>query len=151
MGFGKVIVPVISLVIGGVIKLILNIVLISNPDINVYGAVIGSIVCQAIAFGICFYVLNRYIKMKINFKNHIIKPVIAAGIMGLGVWGVYNLIYSSAGNTISTLVAIFSGIITYGLIIIGTKCLTKEEFYMIPFGTKIYRQLVRLNLYKEKA
>ncbi|MCL2383478.1 MAG: polysaccharide biosynthesis C-terminal domain-containing protein [Oscillospiraceae bacterium] len=85
-GLGKVMIPVVSLVIGGIIKLVLNIVLISNPNINVYGAVISSIVCQVIVFVICFVVLNKHIKLNINFKNHIFKPLIAAGIMGAGVF-----------------------------------------------------------------
>ena len=86
MVFGKVVVPVISLVVGGGAKLILNVVLISNPNIGVYGATIGSIVCQGIAFGICFAVLNKHIKVKINFINHILKPIFVAGLMGASVW-----------------------------------------------------------------
>ena len=55
MGFGKTHVPAISLAIGGVTKLILNIILISNPNINIYGAVISSVICQGLAFFICLY------------------------------------------------------------------------------------------------
>ena len=32
-----------------------------------------------------------------------------------------------------------------------TKTLTKEELYMIPFGTKIYKILVKLRIYKDEA
>ena len=145
-GLGRVIIPVISLVVGGVIKLMLNIVLISNPNINVYGASISSIVCQAIAFTICFMALRKHIKMKISFKNHILKPVIAASIMGVGVWGTQSFIYSFTGNTIATLVAIFVGIAVYAVAILGTKCLSKEELHMVPFGGKIYGRLVKVRV-----
>ena len=39
--------------------------------------------------------------------------------------------------------------IIYLLLVIFMKMLTKEEIYMIPFGTKIYSLLVKLKVYKE--
>ena len=147
-GLGRVIIPVISLIVGGVVKLILNVVLISNPNIGVYGATIGSIVCQGIAFTICFIALNKHIKLQISFKNHILKPVIAAGVMGAGVYGVYTLMHTIAGNTVSTLVAMAAGVVIYSVAIIFTRALSKDDIYMIPFGTKIYPVLVRMGVYK---
>ena len=47
-GFGKVHIPAIALAIGGIVKLVLNIILISNPKINILGAVISSIACLLI-------------------------------------------------------------------------------------------------------
>jgi len=149
-GTGKVMTPVIALVIGSLIKLGLNILLISNPDINIYGAAISSIVCQAIVFAICYNKLNKEIKLDINFKNHIFKPVISAGIMGAGVWGAYYLLYSQAGvgNTVSTLVAILTGAIIYGLAILITKSISKDELHMMPLGPKAYKALVKVGIYK---
>ena len=62
-GFGKTHIPAISLAIGGVTKLALNVMLISNPKINIYGAVISSVICQGLAFFICLHALNKQIKM----------------------------------------------------------------------------------------
>ncbi|MCL2354322.1 MAG: polysaccharide biosynthesis C-terminal domain-containing protein [Oscillospiraceae bacterium] len=150
-GLGKVIVPVISLVIGGAVKLILNIVLISNPNINVYGAVISSIVCQAIAFGICFYILNKHIKLKINIVNNVLKPILAVSVMGIAVWGTHYLMHGFIGNTVATLLSMVLGVCIYAFMIFAVKCLSKEEIYMIPFGTKIYPVLVKMKLYKQES
>ena len=105
-GLGKIKIPVIALAIGGVLKLILNIILISNPNINIYGATISSIVCQGVAFAICWVALNKYIKMNISFKRNILKPIISALIMGAAAYGTYLLIHHFAGNTVSTLMGI---------------------------------------------
>ena len=148
MVFGKVIIPVMSLVIGGLIKLVLNIVLISNPNINIYGATIGSIACQGIAFIICFAALRKHIKMKISLINHVLKPIFAAGIMGAVVWGVHYILEGITGNMIATLMAIFTGVIVYGVAIVLMRCLNKEDYYMLPFGEKIYGALVRFKLYR---
>lgn len=51
-GMGKVRVPAIALAVGCVLKVLVNTALIRVPQINIYGAVIGSIVCQAAAFAV---------------------------------------------------------------------------------------------------
>ena len=147
-GLGKIYIPVIALAVGGVIKTVLNIVLISNPDINIYGATISSIVCQAISFIICFVALNRHIKMNINFKNHILKPIVASLVMGGAVVFIYNIISNFLGGRMSTMISILTGVVVYIIAIICTKCLSKEEIYMIPYGTKIYKFLTKIKLYE---
>ena len=149
-GFGKVHIPAIALGIGAIIKLIMNIVLISNPSINILGAVISSIVCQVILFVICMYYLNKEIKLKMNFKDHILKPIFASAIMGVIVYLVYMLLTTITGNTMSTIIAISVGVVLYVILDLLMKMLTKEDIYMIPFGTKIYNILVKLKIYKEE-
>ena len=149
MGFGKTHVPAISLAIGGVTKLILNIILISNPNINIYGAVISSVICQGLAFFICLYALNKQIKLDLNLKNHLFKPIFASVVMGAIVYLVYSIIINVTSNTISTVISILIGVIVYVLLVLGMRMLSKEDIYMIPFGTKIYSLLVKMKVYKE--
>lgn len=152
-GLGKTYVPVIALVIGGITKLILNIVLIQNPNINIYGATISSIICQFIVLAICMFVMNKYIKLGINIKKHILKPILASIIMGIMVWISYNglmNISNNMHNTIITILSIIIGIVIYAIAILITKTLSKEDFYMIPYGTKIYKQLVKYKIYKDQ-
>ena len=149
-GFGKVHIPAIALGIGGVVKLIMNILLISNPKINILGAVISSIVCQVILFTICMYYLNEEIKLKLSFKQHIFKPKFASAVMGAIVYFAYKLLIGYTGNAIATIVSILIGVISYAILVIATKMLTKEDIYMIPFGTRIYGVLVKLGIYKEE-
>lgn len=148
-GFGKVHIPAIALGIGAVVKLIMNVVLISNPSINIMGAVISSIVCQVILFAICMYYLNKEIKLDMNFKDHIFKPILASAIMGVIVYFAYKLLIHVTGNSISTIISIMIGVISYVALIFLMRILKKEDIYMIPFGTKLYKFLVKLRIYKE--
>ena len=143
-------IPAIAAGIGAVIKFILNMILISNPNINIYGASISSFVYQVIVFIICYRVLNGHVNMHIKFKTHIIKPVISAVGMGIIVYMGYNIMHMFLGNTISTLLAICLGAISYVLLILFTKTLSKEDIMMIPYGTKIYSILVKLKIYNEE-
>ena len=149
-GFGKIHIPAISLAIGGLIKLVFNVVLISNPKINIYGAVITSIVSQGLAFGICLYYLNKQIKLDMNFKDNVLKPILASAIMGAIVYFTYRLLIGPFGNAISTIISILVGVISYAILVLITKMLKKEDLYMIPFGAKIYGVLLKLKVYKEE-
>lgn len=148
-GYGKIYVPAIALAIGGAIKVVLNVILISNPKINIFGSVISSIICQGIAFFICLHALNKQIKLNMNLKTHVLKPIFASAIMGLIVYGLHRVVVDLIGNAIATICSIIIGILIYVLLVLFMKILTKEDIYMIPFGTKIYSGLLRLKIYKE--
>lgn len=148
-GFGKTHIPAISLAIGGVTKLILNVILISNPKINIYGAVTSSVICQGLAFFVCLHALSKQIKLDLSLKNHLLKPIFASVVMGVAVYLIYNIIINITSNAISTIISIFIGIIVYAVLVLSMKMLSKEDMYMIPFGTKIYSVLVKMKIYKE--
>ena len=150
-GMGKVHVPVIALAIGAAVKAILNIILVSNPKINIYGSPISSIACQAINFMICSAYLKKYIKMDITFSKNILKPAFSAIVMGMVAICTHYYLEGIFGNSIATISAIVIGAITYGIMIAFTKTFSKEEIYMIPYGTKLYKVLLKLKIYKEEG
>lgn len=150
-GLGKTKIPAIALAIGATVKVVLNIILVSNPKINIYGSPISSTICQAINFTICTYYLNKHVKLNVSFKKNILKPLFSAVVMGVIAYGTHYFLEGVIGNAKATIVAIVIGAIVYGTMIAVTRTLSKEEFYMIPFGTKIYKILVKLKIYKEEG
>lgn len=143
-------VPVAAFTMGVIAKTILNVILVSNPKINIVGAAIGSVVCQILAFSLCFKVLRMKLKTKLDFRTNVLKPGISAIIMGIAVYLVQYFISGILGNTIATLMAILVGVCVYGASIILMKVLEKEDLMMIPFGAKIYELLVKLHIYEEE-
>lgn len=143
-------VPVAAFTMGVIAKTILNVILVSNPKINIIGAAIGSVVCQVLAFLLCFKVLRMKLRTKLDFKANVLKPGIAAIIMGIAVYLTQHCVSTILGNTIATLMAILVGVCIYGISIILMKVLEKEDLMMIPFGAKIYELLVKLHIYEEE-
>ena len=149
-GLNKTHVPAIALAVGAVIKFILNMILISNPDINILGAGISSITCQIVAFTIGITALRKSIKLNMNFKNNILKPILSALIMGISVYFINMGLNNIINNNVSTIISILCGVIIYVCLILFTKTLSKEDIMMIPFGTKIYPILKRMGIYKDE-
>lgn len=152
-GFGRVYIPALGLLIGCICKIILNLVLISNPAINIYGATISSIVCQVISFAVCTFALSREITFKVSFSKYILKPVICCTVMGGAAYCTHRLVTIILGggrlsNMLGTLGAIGIGAVVYFVCVLISGILTKDEYRQLPGGEKIVSALTRMKLIK---
>jgi stage V sporulation protein B len=147
-GMGKVFVPATGLLFGCIAKVILNIILIRQTNINIYGAAISSIVCQMIAFGICFAVLAKNLTLKISFFKYIAKPLLASIIMGITAVASYKgLMMAVHRNMIATLGAIVIAAVVYFVCVLVFRIMNKEEISMLPMGKKIVKKLEQMRIY----
>ena len=148
-GVGKVFAPATGLLIGCIAKFILNVILIRQPKINIYGAPISSVVCQIIAFSYSFFVLRTRISLKTDLKKHILKPLICAILMGAAAYITYTvLMLTIRNNMISVLLAIAVSAAVYFTSVIYLRILNENEVIMLPMGAKIYKFLVKCGIYK---
>lgn len=149
-GLNKSYIPAIAIIISVFIKIGLNIALISNPNIGINGSGISSIVAQGTVFIICITALNRNLKLNFKFGRMVIGPILSGLIMGVSVYFINKGLNMIIGPSISTILSILIGAVIYVLAIFTFKILKKEDILMIPFGTKIYKILLKLGIYKEE-
>lgn len=147
-GLGKMYTPALALLIGSIVKVILNLILIRNPNINIYGAVISSLICQLITFTIIYVTIKKSISFKIDIKNGVFKPLTASIMMGLSILLCYKLLSNLLGNSITTIICILVGALIYLIMVMILKVLSKDEICSLPKGDKIYNMLVKFKLYK---
>ncbi|MBO7217267.1 MAG: polysaccharide biosynthesis C-terminal domain-containing protein, partial [Clostridia bacterium] len=145
-GAGKLKIPAIALGIGAVVKLVLNIALISIPSLNIYGAVISTITYQTVVFIIETVVVYKTITIKIDFKQAFLKPALSALVMSGAVWGAYTLLSKFTGNTVSTVLSVFVGVIVYAAALFVFKTFKKEDVLEFPKGEKIAKLLGKVGL-----
>ncbi len=135
-GIGKSFVPAIALGIGSALKLGLNICLVNIPKINIYGAVVSTVLYNILIFAIEFAVVKRSVKLQIDVKRCFVKPIFSSAVMGVVVFFVYKLT-AALGNTAATLISVLVGIIVYGILVLLTKNLTTEDLESLPMGNKL--------------
>ncbi|MGH4118968.1 putative polysaccharide biosynthesis protein [Clostridium sp.] len=120
--------PVYNLGIGCMVKIIVTYVLVSLSFVNIYGAVIGSILGYVTSCILNMYELKRNINMKVNIVSAFIKPAIAAIIMIIAVVfssaSVYNYTMSIG---LSCIISIIIGIIVYLLFVFLLGIFEYEE------------------------
>lgn len=136
-GCGKPVIPVINLAIGAVVKIVLMTVLIANPALNINGAAISTVACYAVAGILDMLYLIRFAKIHLNVFDVVIKPVIAAGTMGIMVYCLTLLLTGRVSNTVVTLVSVALGAVAYLLMIVLLKAFSREELLFIPGGAKL--------------
>ena len=146
-GFGKLIIPTISLATGVFVKFIFNITLIKIPSIGVYGAAWGSVACHLVAFCIVFTMLRKNIKLNLTFSKFVIKPVIATAIMGICSYFTYLALKGIIVERLATIIAIMVAVVIYSLAIVALKVFTKDEFKMMPAGDIIVKFLEKIKIY----
>ncbi|GIM30187.1 stage V sporulation protein B [Clostridium polyendosporum] len=118
-GTGFFAIPVINLLIGCFVKIILTIYLIPVQWLNIYGAVIASILAYLVSSILNIVYMKYELKVSINYFQAIIKPSMAALVMIVAVLGIYiKAFHVFHSNALSSLISIFFGIIIYVLLIV---------------------------------
>lgn len=146
-GIGKIHIPAINAFIGSVVKIPINYVLISIPEINVSGAVVSTTVCYIIASALNLYALYKATGFKFDFKGVLIKPTLASIIMGgfclLIYYGVYAII---PNNTIACLTAVLFAMAVYGVSLALLRGFKREDLVLMPKGGAIIKVLEKYKL-----
>jgi len=149
IGYAKI--PVISLSVGAIAKVITNYIFIGIPSININGAVIGTVVCYTIIVVVNLFFLLKYTKVKLDFMSVAVKPIICSVLCGVAAftsYGIFNNILPeinkgghSITNIIATLIAVVFAVAIYGISMLLLGGIVKDDVIMLPKGAKIAKIL----------
>jgi stage V sporulation protein B len=143
-GVGKQAIPVRNLMIGIACKIVITWTLTGIPSVNIQGAAIGTVVAFAVAAILNYFAVRKYTGAEIGVIKTFGRPFIAAAIMGLASKGVYELLRLWIdSNTIPALIAVLVGVVLYGVMILLTKTISKEEVVKLPKGDKLLKVVGR--------
>ena len=139
---GKVQLPIYTMLLGGAVKVLINYVLVGNPDINIKGAPIGTLVCYGLIATVNLVIVWRLLAEKPNYLKVFAKPVLASAIMGATAWAVHGLCgrFLTGGyvkESLATLAAIGAAVMVYLILVLALRLITREDLKMIPKGDKI--------------
>ncbi|MGN1002460.1 MAG: polysaccharide biosynthesis C-terminal domain-containing protein [Oscillospiraceae bacterium] len=137
---------VISMIVGGFIKVGVNWVLVGDPDINITGAPIGTVCCYAVMCVMNYLFLCRCMEKRPSLKRMLLRPLISCLVMGAAAWAVYGLAshFLSGGwlqTAVAMLLAMAVAVLVYLVLIIVTRAVTLEDMKLIPKGEKLARLL----------
>ena len=110
----KTIVPVFSLIIGVVLKIVCTIIFVKNPIINIYGMMIASCVCYAVAGIINIVVLLKNVKF--IYYSDLIKCLIANILFGTSCVLIRRVVLSFSSGRIGLLISISGVMVVLSLV-----------------------------------
>ena len=143
--YGFINLPVVIMLLGGVVKIAVNYNLVVMPQVGIYGAPMGNVLCFGLVCVLDLIVVSRVIPGFPGLFSLFGKPVLAAAVMGGAVWGCYGLTSRLIESyTVCTLLSICVGGAVYLALIVLLRALTRDELALMPKGDKIAR-LLRLD------
>lgn len=153
---GRTDIPVKSVVAGAICKIVCNFILVGNPKINVYGAVVGTILFYVVIVACNLTSLLKITKVKVNWGGILIKPFISAALCGITAFAAYGLLAKifpadtseSILNmgTISTVIAVGLAVVVYVISLLLLKGVAREDVSVLPKGEKIAKTLEKYGL-----
>lgn len=138
---GRVGLPVIAVVVGGVIKIAVNYLLVGNYDINIQGAPIGTLACFAVVALLDMLFIRLVVPSPPSFLRAFAKPLVASAFMGAAAWAVCGLTGRYVGPRLGCLLGIAAGVVVYFALVVLLKVFSKNDLELMPKGDKIAKIL----------
>lgn len=129
-GINKMRVQIVTIAICSGIKLLLNIILISNPKVGIYGAAISNVISYILTFTILLIYMIKHEKIYFEFKKFIFKPCIICFSIYIIMKEIYQILIIDL-HLIRLFVSVGTGMVFYLCLIIFLKVITKKEIQII--------------------
>lgn len=147
--YGKVWTPVINMAIGGAVKVVVNLLLVSQPAININGAPIGTFLCYFTVMVLNLLAIKKVTGVTYEFSDFVIKPLFSILVMGAATMITYDFVFRMGMHYIIAMgAAICAAVVVYGAMIFLVRCIKKEDILLLPRGEQMYAALRRLHFMK---
>ena len=139
---GDVVTPVVNMLIGGIIKIIVNYILVGQPNLNIVGAPIGTFICYTSITALDLIAMKRHISARPAIFKNIIRPGLASTIMGAATFMVYRVLSNAISSwKLACLLSLAFAVVLYAVLVVFLRCLTYEDCMLLPKGEKIAKIL----------
>ena len=145
--------PLISILLGGVAKVVVTYVLVGNPNINVYGAPLGTLSCYIVMLSSNLYFMAKNMDRPVNVGRVIGRSGLSAAVMAVAAWAVYSLLHGLMGGVTGALggrnlnvllpfgAAVGVGVVVYCVMAIALRAITMEDMKLFPRGERLAKRL----------
>ncbi len=146
-GVDRLRIPVINAAISLGLQALLLILLMRVFNLNIYAVIIANAFYALLMCVLNNIALSKHANVRLNFVSTFVQPAAASAAMGVLTFLFYHALhYITHSNTISTIISIIFGIISYALILLLTRTISREEVERFPKGKKIARLLIKMRL-----
>ena len=148
--YGRELIPIFTVIAGGVTKVTMNYFLVGTPEINIKGAPISTLSCYTVIVTLNLIFVWVYSPRKPRYAALFLKPLAASAIMGGAAWAAYGFLsrlISGGGavafpqNAICTFLSIGVGALVYCVLVIALGILRAEDLRGVPHGQTLIRVL----------
>ncbi len=138
--------PVVHSAIALVIHVVILVGLLRYTGLGAYALVVGNVSFALIVSILNWRAIGKFLAYKQEIRTTFVIPALASLIMGSSVLGVFYLLNTRLGVTISCTAAIFFGVFVYFAALIFLGGVTKDELLRMPKGALLVKVLSKLHM-----
>lgn len=143
---GRADLPAKLLVGAMAVKLAVNWLLCGLPEVNIYGAAIGTFLCYLFLAAVQFFCLRRVTGIRLSGRKMFLKPLAGAVLCGLGARAAFEffrplLPENGTGEGICLGISVIFGAVIYSFCLLLLEGITKNELFLLPGGQKVVKTL----------
>jgi len=127
--------PVYSMIVGALIKVLSNLVLVSNSRVNIFGAAISTVLCYLAIAILNIAALRKYPFIEISISRVFAKPMVMGVSVFLSASCTKRLLNATIGTHFSTIAGVFAGVLICVVCAFCVGAIGKKELKML-FGEK---------------
>lgn len=133
----------ITMIVGGLVKILVNWFLVARRPINIYGAPIGTLTSYIVMCAMNFLFMSSTLERTPNLGRVLLKPVLCSAIMGAGAWACFGLALrlihmpGRLGLLAAMFLAMGAAVVIYVVCVVLMRAITREDLELIPKGNKI--------------
>ena len=129
------------MIFGGVVKVIVNFVLVGIPSLNIVGAAMGTLICYLVIAVMNILAMHRKKTIDLRSLAGLGKPLLAGALMGAVAYMANGFLSSFLGGSLGCLAAICVAGVVYVVLVIALRVITYDDCMLLPGGEKIARIL----------
>ena len=140
---GKEKYTMITMIVGGLVKIAVNWVLVARRPINIYGAPIGTLTSYIAMCAMNLLFMRFSLERTPRLGRILPKSVFCCTVMGFAAWGIYALaprlihVPGQLGMLLRMFLAMAAAVVVYLVCVVATSAVTREDLELIPGGSKI--------------
>ena len=140
---GKERYTMITMIVGGLVKIGVNWVLVARRPINIYGAPIGTLASYVTMCAMNLLFMSFTLERTPRVGRILFKGVFCSTIMGFSAWAVYGLAQrlihmpGRLGMLLCMFLAMGAAVVVYLICVVATSAVTREDLELIPGGARI--------------
>ncbi len=133
----------ITMIVGGLVKIAVNWILVARRPINIYGAPIGTLASYITMCGMNLLFMSATLERRPRLGRILFKSMFCCTVMGFSAWAVYGLasrmihVPGHIGMLLCMFLAMGAAVVVYLICVVVTSAVTREDLELIPGGAKI--------------
>ncbi len=124
---GKSYVPLLSMVVGLVIRVALTIALVRVIDINIFGAIFANVVFLSITILILAMYIRTKVQLDYKLLNELISPIVMGCVVLVGMNLLHNGLTLIVGYFVSMVISIIIGLVVFLIWVFFSRVFTRKE------------------------